>query len=120
MPGSYGLTADFYVTLKDGSHRAFQVKRNEDQIASLAEQRRIAIEGVYWESLGVPFKLIFADKINPVYVDNIARAVRYYDASDVFDDVSRFQHLVATKQIVLDMKSKPINWMQEAQRYFND
>ena len=113
-------TADFLVTMANGDKRAFQVKRNEQQINTLHDKRRIAIEGAYWNCLHVPFKLIYADRINETYYNNIARAVRYYDESNVFDDVLRYQHLVATKQVQFDMKNSLVDWKKAATEYFKD
>ena len=113
-------TADFLVTMANGDKRAYQVKRNRMQINTLHDKRRIAIEGTYWNCLHIPFKLIYAEDIDEAYYNNIARAVRYYDESNVFDNVSQFQHLVATKQVQIDMKSGLVDWKKAATEYFRD
>ena len=78
------------------------------------------IEGLYWESQHIPFKLIFADKIDKDYHNNIKRAVLYYNKDDVFDDISRFQHLVATKQVKIDMRNGLVDWKKAATEYFKN
>lgn len=113
------LTTDFFVTLRNGEKRAYQIKPNENSIKNPHDMKRLQVEKLYFKSLNIPWKLIFTDDINLVYFDNIKRAVAYYDALKVHDETSKFQHLVATKEIVdIDMQSKPLNWKKLAEEYF--
>lgn len=113
------LTTDFFVTLRNGEKRAFQIKPNLNSINNPHDLKRLQVEKLYFKALGIPWKLIFTDDINLVYFDNIKRAVTYYDASKVHDQTSMYQHLVATKKIRdIDMQSKPLDWKKLAEEYF--
>ena len=113
------LTTDFFVTLRNGEKRAFQIKPNLNSINNPHDLKRLHVEKMYFKALGIPWKLIFTDDINLVYFDNIKRAVTYYDASKVHDQTSMYQHLVATKKIRdIDMQSKPLDWKKLAEDYF--
>lgn len=113
------LTTDFFVTLRNGEHRAFQIKPNENSISNPHDLKRLQVEQLYFKSLGIQWNLIYSDDINQAYFDNIQRAVRYYDVSKAHDKVSKFQHLVATKQINdIDLQAGPIDWKKSADEYF--
>ncbi len=112
------LSTDFFVTLKNGENRAFQIKPNENSIMNNHDLKRLEVERLYFQSIGIPWKLIYSDDINQIYFDNIKRAVTYYDESKVHDLISSYQHLVATKKIIIDMKSSSINWKKQAEEYF--
>lgn len=110
------LSTDLVAHLINGEMQAFQVKASPKDIESLRESRRLYIEDLYWKSRNVPWKLIFKSDINSVYVENIRRAVRYYDLSKVHDSESYLQHLIATKELIIDMKSELIDWKQLAEQ----
>ena len=111
------LSTDLVAHLINGELRAFQVKASPRDIESYHASRRLYIEDLYWQSQSVPWKIIFKSDINIVYFQNIERVVRYYDLSSVHDSVSYLQHLIATKQLLInDMKSELIDWKSLAER----
>ncbi len=111
------LSTDLVAHLTNGEMRTFQVKASPKDIESIHEARRLYIEALYWKSRGVPWRLIFKSDINAVYVENIRRAVRYYDLSKVHDSESYLQYLIATKQKVIDdMQSELIDWKALAEQ----
>lgn len=109
------MTTDLLVT-KDNSYIAYSVKssrRDTDYtLSDSAEEQRtiqrtaekLAIEKSYWLKRGIEWKLVFKEDLNPIYIDNIRRAVVYYNEQSVHDDVSRIKHLIATKAISVDME----------------
>lgn len=56
----------------------------------------------YWESLGVPYHLVFKEDLNIVYAENIRQAVQYYCAEDVFDRISMIKYLIAHKMLLIE------------------
>lgn len=115
------MTTDLLVTYPRNKLVAYSVKVSRSdvdyELASTEDERnrvkrtaeKLFVEKYYWESLGIEFHLVFKEDLNSIYVDNIRRAVLYYDSASVHDDVSKIKHLIATKQIVVDM-DKPIDY----------
>ncbi len=122
------MTTDMLVTYPADRYVAYSVKdKREDvdyELAKTDEDRKRAIrtaeklfvEKYYWTELGVEWKLVFKEDLNPVFVDNIRRSVVYYDEKSVHDDVSKIKHLIATKQIEVDMNA-PINYQDLIRKY---
>lgn len=102
------MTTDLLVTKNDGHMEAYSVKSSKRDMDARHEEITL-LEREYWESLGVPFRVVYKDDVNPVLVRNIEDVFRYYDASRVFDDVSRVKHLISHKKIAVDM-GVPINY----------
>lgn len=115
------MTTDLLVTYPQARYVAYSVKEKHSDVdyeLAIAEKDRkrairtaekLYIEKYYWNELGVEWKLVFKEDLNPIFIDNIRRAVVYYDEARVHDKVSRIKHLIATKQIEVDMNS-PINY----------
>ena len=51
-------------------------------------------------------KLVFKDEMNQILAENIRFVCVYYDRSRVFDETSLLKHLIATKQIKVDMETQ--------------
>lgn len=113
------LSTDVVAYLRNGQRYAFQVKADRSELDNINTVRRLYIEDLYWKTLNVPWKLVFKSEMNRVYVENIRAAVRYYDDSKVHDEVSRFQHLVAVKEVKIDM-TVPIDWMNLSKEYWSE
>lgn len=121
------MTTDLLVTRKD-SLVAYSVKSSRrDTDYTLAESpqeeriiqrtaEKLAIEKAYWLKHGIEWKLVFKEDLNPIYIDNIRRAVVYYNAQSVHDDVSRIKHLIATKAITVDMEH-PLDYRSLINQY---
>ncbi len=117
------MTTDLLVTYPKGKYVAYSVKasrkdvdyelgKTESEIKlAIRTAEKLFIEKYYWNELGVEWKLVLKEDLNPVYIDNIRRVVVYYDESRVHDDVSRVKHLIATKQIEVDM-NKPLDYQK--------
>jgi len=121
------MTTDLLVT-KGKTNVAYSVKSSrkdvdytlsvtaeEGKLARRAAEK-LAIEKIYWQERGIEWKLVFKEDLNADYINNIRRAVVYYDEASVHDDVSRIKHLIATKVITVDM-SKPIDYQKLIQDY---
>ena len=53
---------------------------------------------------------MFKEDLNRIEVDNIRLVVDYYDHKRVITKVDYIKHLIARKKIVVDMKSKPLDF----------
>ncbi len=111
------LSTDFLVQYNDGTLKAFSVKNSEADIAKESVARRQVLEKYYWQSLGVPWELIFKSRINRIKVDNIRICVRYYDPSSVTDRTSLIAHKIARKEIRVDMNREILNFRKLADQY---
>ncbi len=110
------MTTDMLVWLNDGTRKAYSLKSTwkevkEELCNNDKEKRRVqrtleklAIEKYYWTTQDVEWRLVIKEDLNVIYADNIRRCVEYYDRARVHDRISMVKHLIATKQITVDMK----------------
>ena len=114
------MTSDLLVTFKDGHECVYDVKANRGDVdTSIAhESERSAVERQaqllfihkkYWVDKGIPWKLVFKTDLDRQVTDNIRRCVEYYDVKKVHDPISAVKHLIAIKDITVDM-GKPIDY----------
>ena len=115
------MTTDLLITYKNGTKKAVSVKYSKADIdfefASTVKSKRkiertlekLTIEKMYWSELGVEWQLLFTSDVNIAYADNIRRVVEYYDENAVHDDISKIKHLIAIKELNIDM-DKPIDY----------
>ena len=103
------MTTDFFVTYKDGSQNAFSVKVSEKDLSN-REIEKLYIEKLYWESTGIPYKLVSKENLSTVFFNNIRQVVEYYDPHRIHDEISAIKHLIARKRIRVDMESALLNF----------
>lgn len=111
------LSTDFLVQYSDGSFKAVSVKNSEKDLENKNIVRRQVLEKRYWESLGIPWVLIFKSRINRIRVDNIRICVRHYDKSTDCDPLSLIAHRIARKEISVDMDSAILDFRSLADQY---
>lgn len=102
--GEDNMTTDLLVTLSDGSYMAYSIKDSRKIMESPRTVEKLWIEKMYWNAHGISWKQIYKTDLDRYYADNIRLCTEYYDASRVFDEVSKLKHLIATKQIKVDME----------------
>ncbi len=95
------MTTDFLVTKSDGSLMAYSIKSTKDMDERTLQI--LCIEKLYWDKRHVPFQLLFADKVNKISASNIRLVTECYNIESVFDNISYFKHLIATKKILVDL-----------------
>ncbi len=121
--GERHFTSDFLVWLRDGSRCVYSVKAGwkdvkpelcvSEKEKALTERniRNLAVERYYWEQYEkVPWRLVVKEELDHDYAENIRRAVLYYSLDSVHDRASAIKHLVATKQIVVDLHGKEFDF----------
>lgn len=118
----YVMTTDFLVTKTDGSYEAYSVK--SDKNLSQRALQLLCIEKIYWNSNDVTFQMLFKNEVNMILANNIRLVTEFYDESKVFDKYSKVRHMIATKEIDVDLTEKildntDIDRMLEGERYEN-
>ena len=115
------MTTDMLVDYADGYQEAISIKNSRadvnyklartehDKRQAMRAAEKLMIEKKYWAEKGIKWKLLYKEDLDPLYVNNIKRVVIYYRKEKVHDDISRIKHLIATKQIVVDL-FKPIDY----------
>lgn len=101
--GRIHMTTDFLVTYKRNGLRAYSVKSRRSDLDGERVLEKLCIEKQYWEQRKVPWKLLFKEDLQKQRITNIRTVVEYYDAKNVHDPISRIKHLIAVKQISVDM-----------------
>ncbi len=105
------MTTDMLVTMSNGLLKAYSVKNDKKVLNDDRTVEKLFIEKKYWEVKGIPYVLIYKDDIPQQRVSNIRRVVEYYDKNKIHDDVSRIKHLIATKQIKVNM-DEPLDFKE--------
>ena len=103
------VSTDFYVIRADGTREAYSIKPSADKVQKDRVKERIAIEKLYWEEQGVKFFLKFKTDIPKQELKNLIDIYPYRDEKSVHDSKSRIRHLIAIKEITIDM-TKPIDY----------
>jgi hypothetical protein len=98
------MTTDFLATKTDGSYTAYSVK--PDKRLSERTLQLLCIEKIYWKNNDVPFQMLFKDEVNMILANNIRLVTEFYDESKVFDKYSEVKHMIATKEIDVDLTKK--------------
>lgn len=110
------MTTDLLVTYLHGNKKSFtaySVKPNNSMLDNRRCVEKLTIERIYWESKGIPFRLIFKDKLNPHLVNNIRDVCTYYDINDCQTEEQLIKHNIAHKLIKVDM-TVPIDYSKIA------
>ena len=103
---NFVMTTDFLVTKSDGKLVAYSVKNDRNLTKRTLEL--LCVEKAYWLSKGIPFELLFKEDVNRIFATNIRLVTEFYDKNKVFDELSNWKHLIATKQIEYDMEKEII------------
>lgn len=104
------MTTDFLINYSDGHMEAYSVKSDKTSAKVKTAMEHLAIEKKYWQNHGVPWHLILKDSINVRLSWNIRDVMEYYEEDRVHDPISKIKHLIAIKQLHVDME-KPINYI---------
>ena len=122
------MTTDFLVDYKDGHTEAFSIKegrrdvdfnlaKNEtERKTAVLTVEKMLIEKTYWVEKGIRWKLLYKEDLEVQFVNNIRRAVVYYDIRKVHDDISRIKHMIAVKEIEVDLH-RPLDYQKLAELY---
>ncbi len=102
------LTTDFVLSKTGGETEAVSVKYNKENLRP-RDIETVWIEKKYWDSLGHKFRLMDKSDVNPILIKNLRLVTEYYDKSRVFDYNSLIKHLIATKQLDVDIENEVLD-----------
>lgn len=100
------VTTDLLVTKNDHSEVAYSLKTSRNSLNNIRTAEKLFIEKCYWTRNDVEFKLMFKNELNNKLAQNIRLVTEFYRISSVFDEMSLLKHLIATKQIIVDMETQ--------------
>lgn len=107
------MTSDFYVTYVDGSEKVFSIKPSKKVMNKRRTKEKLAVESIYWKKYrNIDYEIVYKEDMNIILAENIRFVCAYYDRSKVFDEISMLKHLIATKQIMIDMENYELNLPQ--------
>lgn len=101
------MTTDFLVTKSDNSLHAYSVKVDKNLNDRTVEL--LYIEREYWKYNGVPFDMLYSTDVNQVLVNNIRLITEFYNKNAIYDKYSYIKHLIAIKEIDLDLSKTVID-----------
>lgn len=104
------MTTDFLVFWKNGTRTAVCVKASKADLENKRTTEKVYLEKMYWESEGVPFSIVVKSEVNVTAANNVRLVTEFYNAEDVFDEISALKHLVARKLITMDLEAGPLNF----------
>jgi hypothetical protein len=122
------MTTDMLVWLTDGRRRAYSLKSSwkdvreemweaeEDKKRVRRTIQKLAIEKFYWTEQKVEWRLVVKEDLDVKYADNIRRCVEYYDRKKVHDRISAVKHLIATKQLKVEMHGEHLDYYRIAEQ----
>lgn len=96
------ICTDFLVTLRDNTYAAYMVAKNHSAMSN-AKVEQVYLLKRYWNNREVPFHLLYTDSFNKTFIQNLCICMPFYAEGSYTDSIGRFKHLVATKQITIDM-----------------
>ena len=83
------------------------MENSRDVLNQKRTKEKLSVEACYWKKYrNIDYKLVFKDEMNQILAENIRFVCVYYDRSRVFDETSLLKHLIATKQIKVDMETQ--------------
>lgn len=105
------MTTDLLVFYKDGRKKAISVKYDRNNLTD-RDIEKLWIEKTYWEKQNVEWELVDNSMINKILVHNIMLITEFYDRNRVFDKVSLLKHLIATKQLKVNLEDEILDFSQ--------
>lgn len=104
------MTSDLLVDYKNGKQEVFSIKADMHDLENRRTAEKLKIEQLYWERKDIKYNIILSNSIDIDTVTNIRLAVEFYKKEDVFDEISFIKHLIATKQLPVDVTNGLINY----------
>ena len=101
------MTTDFLAFEANGSLHAYSIKSDRN----LEERtiQKLCIEKQYWINKNAKFDILFKCDVNRIMANNIRIVTQYYDENKVCDQYSKIFHMIAIKDIIVDMSKEIIN-----------
>lgn len=106
--GKVPMTTDFFVVYTDRHVEAFAFKPSKRSLEKDRTVELLTLEKTYWESKNVPWNLVFKTEINQSLATNIRMCTYFWDEASVFDPMSCMKHMIAHRQLIVDMESEKL------------
>ncbi len=106
------MTSDLLVDFIDGTQKVYSVKRSSKELENKRTKEKLEIEERYWKDRNIEFKTVFTEDLNVQAVANIRLVVEFYNINDVYDEISYIKHLIANKQINIDLTKGLIDYSE--------
>lgn len=104
------MTTDMLITKTDGTYEAYSVKTDKSVLDNARNIEKLYIEKLYWDSLQIPFHIVYKSDVNWTLVKNIMDVTACYDDGCVYDAYSALRHKIAHKEIIVDMESRLLDY----------
>lgn len=114
---NHRMTTDLLVTKTDGSLEAYSVKNDRKVLDNPRTLEKLLIEKLYWEAQGVKFHLVYKTDLNKTFIRNLIDVMECYDPTKLTDAISVIRHKIATKEIMVDMETSPIDYKAVLNKY---
>lgn len=104
------MTSDLLVDYDDGKQEVYSVKRKASDLENKRTREKLLIEELYWTRQGIKFQTVLTETLDMDTVTNIRLVIEFYKKEDVFDEISYIKHLIATKQLPIDLTNGLIDY----------
>lgn len=109
--GRTPMTSDFLVDLTNHGQVVVSVKASRDCMCDNRTVEKLFLEQEYWRRKGILFTVTFKPDLNRTCAENIRRVVAFYDPRNIVDDILILKHLIARKEIIVDMERSPLDYL---------
>lgn len=106
------LTSDLVVETITGDLEVYNIKPTRDVFKNKRMNEKRVVEETYWKMKNASYHVIYTDEINQTLALNIMEVVRCYDKKYIQDKIGAIKHLIATKKLKVDLKSKPLDYQE--------
>ncbi len=97
------MTTDFLVLTAEGNIEAYSIKADRKAQENKSEKRSLDIEQAYWETLGIPYHLVFKEDLDETEVLNYQDVMRYYNPRNIRCRRGLVKHMIAIGLIEVNM-----------------
>ena len=106
------MTSDLLVDYENGIHEVYSIKRSAKDLENTRTRDKLLLEELYWTRQGIKFQTVLTESLDVSTVTNIRLAIEFYKIEDVYDEISFIKHLIATKQIQVDLTKGLIDYSE--------
>ena len=111
------MTTDFLITYTDGHKEAHSCKPSKHSLDHLRTNQKLYLEKLYWESISIPFFIVFTDELDIDYANNIEDCASFYSQDSVTDDFSTLKHLIIHHKIDIPLTHGPLDYQRLIQSH---
>ena len=106
------MTSDLLVDYANEIQEVYSIKRSAQDLENPRTREKLLLEELYWTRQGIKFQTVLTETLDVSTVTNIRLVVEFYKLEDVYDEISFIKHLIATKQIQVDLTKGLIDYSE--------